>query len=70
MSMNQKQKEKGADLLLDIIKYIVTAVVISALFSDFSQWEWYWYVLVTVVGIILTTIDLSFYKDDSKKKGK
>lgn len=70
MSMNQKQKEKGADLLLDIIKYIVTAVVISALFSDFSQWEWYWYVLVTVVGIILTTIGLSFYKDDSKKKGK
>lgn len=66
--MNQKQKEKGADLVLDIVKYIVTAVVITALFSDFSNWKWYWYVLVSVVGVIVTTIGLSFYKDDTKKK--
>ena len=69
--MNQKQKEKGADLLLDVIKYVVTAVVITALFSDFSNWAWYWYILVAILIGLFTKWVLSIYKEDSnKKKGK
>ena len=66
--MNQKQKEKGADMLLDVIKYVITAVVLTTLFSDFSNWEWYWYVCIFAVGIGITSYALSLYKDDSKKK--
>jgi len=68
--MNQKQKEKGADLLLDVIKYIITAVVLTSLFSDFAKWEWYWYlILASLIGLAVL-IGLSVYKEDSKKKGK
>lgn len=66
--MNQKAKEKGADLLLDIIKYVITAVVVTALFSDFSNWEWYWYVVIAIIGATTTWWGLSIYKMDSKKK--
>jgi len=68
MSMNQKQKEKGADLLLDVIKYVITAVVLTTLFSDFSKWEWYWYVLVAILIGLFTKWVLSIYKEDSNKK--
>jgi len=66
--MNQKQKEKGADLLLDVIKYVITAVVLTTLFSDFSKWEWYWYVLVAILIGLFTKWVLSIYKEDSNKK--
>ena len=66
--MNQKQKEKGADLLLDIIKYIITAVVLTTLFGDFAKWEWYWYVIVAAIILLMTSISISVYKEDNKKK--
>lgn len=69
--MNQKQKEKGADLLLDVIKYVITAVVLTTLFSDFSKWAWYWYVFIAILIGLFTKWVLSIYKEDSnKKKGK
>jgi undecaprenyl pyrophosphate phosphatase UppP len=66
--MNQKQKEKGADLLLDIIKYIITAVVLTTFFGDFAKWEWYWYVIVAAIILLMTSISISVYKEDNKKK--
>ena len=69
--MNQKQKEKGADLLLDVIKYIITAVVLTTLFGDFAKWDWYWYVIVAVIIFFMTSMGISVYKEEPKnKKGK
>lgn len=68
LKMNQKSREKGADLLLDIVKYVITAGLLATMFSKTEGWEWYWY--VTIVGIIIVTTwwGLSIYKDDDKKK--
>ena len=69
--MNQKQKEKVADLTLDVIKYIITAVVLTTLFTDFANWQWYWYVVVTILVGCSIMAALSVYKEDkTKKKGK
>lgn len=68
MLMNQKAKEKGADLLLDIIKYVITAVVVSALFTDFAEWAWYMYAVVGTIIAITTWWALSIYKDETNKK--
>jgi len=61
---NRKRKEKFADLLLDIVKYIITAGLLAFWFSDLSQWVWSSYVLLMVVLIIVTTGALYLYSDD------
>ena len=62
--MNKKRREKFADLLLDIAKYIVTAVLLATWFSDVAQWEWYSYMIPVVVVITITIGGLLLYKDD------
>jgi hypothetical protein len=66
--MNQKAKEKGADLVLDVVKYVITAGLLATLFGNITKWEWYWYALAVAVVFVTTWIALSFYKDDNKKK--
>ena len=68
--MNRKRQEKFADLLLDIAKYIVTAVLLATWFSDVQKWEWYSYLIPIVVVVTITIGGLLLYKDDDKKKRK
>ncbi|MBQ3362010.1 MAG: hypothetical protein IJQ60_17335 [Prevotella sp.] len=68
--MNKKRKEKFADLLLDIAKYIVTAVLLATWFSDVQNWEWYSYLIPIVVVVTITVGGLLLYKDDDKEKRK
>ena len=68
--MNTKRQEKFADLLLDIAKYIITAVLLATWFSDVSQWSWYSYIIPVVVVFTITIGGLMLYKDDDKKKRK
>lgn len=70
--MQQKAKEKGSDFMLDIIKYVVTGIILTTLFSDFVNWEWYWYVILGSILALLLWFGLSQYKDEpkNKKKGK
>ena len=49
-----KRQEKFADLLLDIAKYIITAVLLATWFSDVSQWSWYSYIIPVVVVFTIT----------------
>ncbi len=67
-SMNKKRKEKFGDLLLDIAKYIITAILLATWFRDITTWEWYAY--ITLLGALIATISvgLSLFKDDDKKK--
>ena len=68
--MYKKRKEKFADLLLDIAKYIVTAVLLATWFSDVKKWEWYSYLIPIVVVVSITIGGLLLYKDDEVKKHK
>lgn len=66
--MIKKRREKFADLLLDIAKYIITAVLLATWFSDVAKWEWYSYLIPVVVVVSITIGGLLLYKDDDKKK--
>ena len=62
--MNKKQKEKIGDLLLDLVKYIVTAILFATWFSDISGWRW----LASL--LLITWIGVSFFEDDKSNKKK
>ena len=51
--MNRKQQEKLGDLLLDVAKYIITAVLLATWFDDVSNWSRTSY-LVPMGAVILT----------------
>ena len=56
--------------MLDIAKYIVTAVLLATWFSDVEKWEWYSYLIPIVVVVTITIGGLLLYNDDEKKKRK
>ena len=68
--MNNKRKEKLGDLLLDIAKYIITAILLATWFSDINQWEWYSYLLPIIAGIAATISGLSLFNDKQNYKIK
>lgn len=68
--MNNKRREKFADLLLDIAKYIITAVLLATWFSGVEKWEWYSYIIPVVVVISTITGGLLLYKDENIKRKK
>jgi hypothetical protein len=73
--MNRKQQEKLGDLLLDVAKYIITAVLLATWFDDVSNWSRSSY-LVPMGAVILTAfagISLYDHTDqvvEEKKKRK
>ena len=73
--MNRKQQEKLGDLLLDVAKYIITAVLLATWFDDVSNWSRTSY-LVPMGAVIMTAfagISLYDHSDqvvEEKKKGK
>jgi len=70
--MNSTRKEKLGDLLLDIAKYIITAILLATWFSDINQWSWYSYLLpvVAVVVAIIGGLSLFSNKDINEKINK
>lgn len=70
-SMNNLRKEKFGDLLLDIAKYIITAVILATFFQGIGEWQWYTYIVTLfVVGfIILVALQLYGNNDNNRKKG-
>ena len=39
-------KKEFGKWLMDIAKYVATAVLLSSFFADIDRWEWYFYVLL------------------------
>ena len=75
--MNSTRKEKLGDLLLDIAKYIITAILLATWFSDINQWSWYSYLLPVVAVVVAKIGGLSLFsnkdineKINKKNKGK
>jgi hypothetical protein len=73
--MNRKQQEKLGDLLLDIAKYIITAVLLATWFDDVSHWSRSSY-LVPMGAVFITAFagislfDHSETKIEENKKRK
>ena len=63
--MNTKKREKLGDLMLDIAKYIITAILISACFSGADEWKWYNFIY-PIIAVALT-IWIGLLLIDSKK---
>ena len=68
--MNKKRKEKFGDLLLDIAKYIITAVLLATWFNGVEAWEWYSYIIPVVAVVLAIVVGLHFYTDDNKTNKK
>ena len=59
------KKELGK-WLMDIAKYLVTAVLLASVFSDISE-KWIVYLVVSVAIIITLSWGLYLLKDNKKK---
>lgn len=68
MKKYEKAKEKFADLLLDISKYVITGVLLTAIFVDAKCWEWYELVILFVAVCVVIAFGLWLYKKEDKSK--
>ena len=59
--------EKVSDFMMDISKYVLTAVIITSAFEELSDVGWVMYVVgVAVAAMILATSILIMYKSNKK----
>lgn len=63
-NMDQKQKEKFGDWLMDIAKYMFTALVLSSMLSDMKNPGVM--VCVIVVALLLFTVGLILVRKDER----
>lgn len=71
MNRKKKRKDKFANWLLDIAKYITTAVIISSIFDGIEDKLYLLIVAIAVVGASLGWGLLLIQEDEPKeKKGK
>ena len=70
MNRKKKRKDKFANWLLDIAKYITTAVIISSIFEGFEDRLLLLITAMLVVGASLGWGLLLIQDDDSPKKKK
>jgi hypothetical protein len=70
VNRKKKRKEKFANWLLDIAKYITTAVIISSIFEGIENRMYLLIAGVAVVGASLGWGMLLIQDDDSPKKKK
>lgn len=70
MNRNKRRKDKFANWLLDIAKYITTAVIISSIFEGIEDRAYLLIAGIAVVGASLGWGMLLIQDDDPKKKKK
>ena len=56
--------------LLDIAKYVTTAVIISTWLSGFENWEWYYILLLLGVIAVIVWWGLSLIRKDEMKENR
>ena len=52
--------------LMDIAKYMTTAVLLSSLFNGMDNWAWYMYALIVVAVLVTLFMGLLMFKDKEK----
>jgi archaellum biogenesis protein FlaJ (TadC family) len=60
-------KKEFGKWLMDIAKYIVTAIILSSFFSGMNEQRWI-YVVAIVIAAIIVTWGLYLQKDEQKNK--
>lgn len=60
-------KKEFGKWLMDIAKYVTTAVLLSSWFSEVNDWEWYTYALVVISVVLTLGIGLKFVGDSESK---
>ena len=56
------RKELGK-WLMDIAKYMTTAILFSSIFNGIEEWAWYVYALIVVAVLVTLFVGLSMVKD-------
>lgn len=56
------KKELGK-WLMDIAKYMATAILLSSVFNGIEEWAWYVYALIVVAVLVTLIVGLSMIKD-------
>ena len=56
------KKELGK-WLMDIAKYMATAILLSSVFNGIDEWAWYVYALIVVAVLVTLIVGLSMIKD-------
>lgn len=56
------RKELGKQLM-DIAKYMTTAILLSSIFNGIEEWAWYVYALIVVAVLVTLFVGLSMVKD-------
>lgn len=56
------KKELGK-WLMDIAKYMATAILLSSVFNGIEEWAWYVYALIVVAVLVTLVVGLSMIKD-------
>ena len=59
------KKELGK-WLMDIAKYMTTAVLLSSLFNGMDNWAWYMYALIVVAVLVTLFMGLLMFKDKER----
>ena len=70
MNRNKRRKDKFANWLLDVAKYITTAVIISSVFQGIENRAYLLIAGIAVVGATLGWGILLIQDDDTLKKRK
>ena len=60
-------KKEFGKWLMDIAKYIVTAIILSSFFSGINEQRWI-YIVAVVIAAIIVAWGLYLQKDNPKKK--
>ena len=56
------RKELGK-WLMDIAKYMTTAILLSSIFNGIEEWAWYVYALIVMAVLVTLFVGLSMVKD-------
>jgi len=67
---NQKllpMKKEFGKWLIDVAKYLTTAILLSSLFSDIKNWPWYFYLIMVVIIVAVLYVGLVLMEQSKEK---
>jgi len=63
-------KKEFGKWLMDIAKYMVTALLISSVFSDMNEPNMFFVALFLSISVLVLGLSMLYEKNHKKKKGK
>lgn len=60
-------KKEFGKWLIDVAKYLTTAILLSLLFSDIKNWPWYFYLIMVVIIVAVLYVGLVLMEQSKEK---